>query len=136
MTATAFMDGVLALLLCATCVYCVMLNRRLRTLKKGQDDLQAAISVFDKAAASINLTLERLEASGIDQSRDLDRSLDKASAMAAELSVMVSAGDNIAGRLERAVGDVRAIGAKGVQKANQSNARPYGDESPSLEKCA
>ena len=136
MTAAALMDGVLALLLCATCVYCVMLNRRLRTLKKGQDDLQAAISVFDKAAASISVTLERLEAAGIDHTRDLDRSLDKASAMAAELSVMVSAGDNIAGRLEQAVGDVRAIGAKGARQASQTNSRlRAGDRTP-LEKCA
>ncbi len=115
MTMAAIMDGALALLLCATCVYCVMLNKRLRTLKAGQDELQAAIAVFDKAAASVSATLERVEAAGLDQTRDLDHSLDKASAMAAELSVMVSAGDNIAGRIERAVDDVRAIGKRGAR---------------------
>ncbi|MEL7490729.1 MAG: DUF6468 domain-containing protein [Pseudomonadota bacterium] len=115
MTMAAIMDGALALLLCATCVYCVMLNKRLRSLKAGQDELQAAIAVFDKAAASVSATLERVEAAGLDQTRDLDHSLDKASAMAAELSVMVSAGDNIAGRIERAVDDVRALGKRGAR---------------------
>jgi len=123
MTLALTMDFLLTVLLGATCIYCVILNMRLKVLKEGQADLQSAISVFDSATQRAQETLERLEVNGVGRSRDLEMELAKATALAAELSVMVSAGDNIAGRIERAMGEVRAVGGRraGVTK---------------LEKCA
>lgn len=121
---TMMMDFVLAILLSATCIYCVVLNRRLATLKKGQSDLQSSITVFDNAVKRAQITLDRLEENGIDQSRSLETSMHKASALAAELSVMIGAGDNIAARIEGAMRDVRAFPSKREKRQTQ------------LERCA
>ena len=112
MSLALLMDFLLAILLGSTCIYCVVLNRRLKTLKDGQADLQSAITVFDSATKRAQETLERLDANGVGRSRDLELEMAKANALAAELSVMVSAGDSIAGRIERAMGEVRAIGGR------------------------
>jgi len=112
MTLALTMDFLLTVLLGATCIYCVILNMRLKVLKEGQADLQSAISVFDSATQRAQETLERLEVNGVGRSRDLEMEMAKATALAAELSVMVSAGDNIAGRIERAMGEVRAVGGR------------------------
>ena len=124
MTLAVIMDFLLAALLGSTCIYCVVLNKRLKALKDGQTDLQSAITVFDSATKRAQETLERLEKNGVGRSRDLELEMAKANALAAELSVMVSAGDNIAGRIERAMGEVRAIG--GRREANSAK----------LEQCA
>ncbi len=119
MTLALIMDFLLALLLGSTCIYCIVLNRRLKVLKDGQTDLQSAISVFDSATQRAQETLERLEQNGAGRSRNLEMEMAKANALAAELSVMVSAGDSIAGRIERAMGEVRAVGSRRKTKVTK-----------------
>ncbi len=106
-------DLLLAVLLAGTCLYCAMLNRKLRALKEGQAALEAAIETFDAATRRARDTFEQLERSGLADGCDLDRRMQKAGALASELSVMVSAGDNIATRIEKAVAEIRAVGVRG-----------------------
>lgn len=103
---------VVALLLVATCAYCYLLNRRLKALKDGQDDLKTAIATFDQATRRAQENLERMESNSVAMGRDLAGVMGRANAVVSELSVMVSAGDHIAGRIETAVNDVRAIGKR------------------------
>ena len=112
MSIALLMDFLLIGLLCATCAYCIQLNRRLKVLKDGQTDLHSAIKVFDEASAQARDMLERIEENGVSHSRGLEAEMSKASALASELSVMVSAGDNIAARIERAMNEVRAVGIR------------------------
>jgi hypothetical protein len=103
---------VVAALLVATCGYCFLLNRRLKALKDGQAELQAAIATFDAATRRAQENLERMEENGLSMGRDLTAVMGRANTLISELSVMVSAGDHIAGRIETAVNDVRTIGGK------------------------
>ena len=103
---------VVAVLLVATCGYCIVLNRRLKALKDGQAELQRAIAAFDDASRRAERNLARMESSSAGMGRDLDAVMARAHALVDELSVMVSAGDHIAGRIEGAVSNVRALGAK------------------------
>ncbi len=112
MTLGAATDLLLAALLAGTCLYCAMLNRRLRALKEGQAALEEAIATFDAATRRASDTFARLEESGLADGRELDRTMRKAGALASELSVMVGAGENIAARIEKAMAEVRAAGAR------------------------
>lgn len=103
---------VVATLLVATCAYCFVLNRRLKSLKDGQAELKAAIATFDEASRRASENLARMEKSSVAMGRNLAGVMGRANALVSELSVMVSAGDHIAGRIETAVNDVRVLGGK------------------------
>lgn len=101
---------IVAGLLIATCAYCYVLSRRLQTLRSGQEELLAVIAKFDDASRRAERNLQVMQTSGVSMSRDLDDVTAKAHALIDELSVMVNAGDHIAGRIEGVVNEVRAIG--------------------------
>jgi len=102
----------IGLLLLATCAYCVTLGRKLERLRKGQADLLTTIERFDEATRRAESNLNAMQSAGAKMNRDLGVASTRASALIDELSVMVHAGDGIAGRIEGAVREVRAIGAR------------------------
>lgn len=103
---------VVAALLVATCGYCFVLSRRLRTLRQGQAELLTLIEKFDQASRRAERNLAVMQKSGLTASRDLDAAAARAHALIDELSVMVNAGDHIAGRIEGVVNEVRALGGR------------------------
>ena len=105
-------ETVIGALLVATCAYCYVLSRRLRALREGQAELLSLITKFDEASQRAERNLSAMQSNGISMSRDLDVVTARAHALIDELSVMVNAGDRVAGRIEGAVNEVRAIGAK------------------------
>jgi len=105
-------EAIVAALLIATCTYCFVLSRRLRVLRSGQEDLFAIIKKFDEASRRAERNLELMQENGLTMGRDLDDVSARATALIDELSVMVNAGDHIAGRIEGVVNEVRAIGAR------------------------
>jgi len=120
MTEVAVIDAILVLLLVATSAYCVLLTRRLKVLKEGQASLQAALATFDEASRRAESNLERMEKAGLGMGRALDPLVARGDALVAELSVMLSSGDSIAGRLENAVDEVRAIGLRRLREQEQT----------------
>ncbi|MEE2692087.1 MAG: DUF6468 domain-containing protein [Pseudomonadota bacterium] len=108
----AVIDAVVAALLVATTGYCIVLTRRLKALKEGQASLQAALLAFDEATRRAAANLDRMEKTGLGMGRDLDGLVERGAGLVTELSVMVNAGDGVARRLEEAIDEVRAIGAR------------------------
>ena len=98
------LEGVVAILLLATVVYCAMLDRRLKALRSGQDGLRQLIAdlqaVTEQARAGIGGLKQASDVIG----RDLDDKLTQGQALAEELKLMVDAGDRIADRLSRVAG--------------------------------
>ena len=107
-----FIEIFIGLLLAATCAYCFILSRKLHALRKGQAELLSAIAKFDDASRRAEENLAAIQNNGLSMNRDLDRVMARANTLVDELSVMVHAGDNIAGRIEGAMSEVRAIGAR------------------------
>lgn len=105
-------------MLVATCGYCFVLSGKLQALRAGQAELLKSIEKFDDASRLAEQNLNRMQGAGAMMNRDLEETTAKAHALIDELSVMVHAGDNIAGRLEGAVKEVRAIGARGRKLAS------------------
>lgn len=109
-------------LLVATCVYCYVLSQRLRTLRAGQEELLSVIAKFDDASRRAENNLKVMQTTGVTMGRDLDEVTAKAHALIDELSVMVNAGDHIAGRIEGVVNEVRSIGgARASQQRAQAS---------------
>lgn len=108
---SSLVDFAVVALLVATCVYCFVLNRRLKAVREGQASLERAIAAFDAAASNAQASLHRIETDGAATGRELAGAIGRAETLAGDLSVMVAAGDRIAARLEDALSSFKSIGA-------------------------
>lgn len=111
MSAGVVLDILVVALLCLGGVGGAVISRRLGELMRVQQDLQTALAAFDEAAGKADVALKRLETGGAAKSAELHAATSKAEALLAELSVMNSAGERIADRIDDAVKDIRRLGA-------------------------
>ena len=102
----------ISVLMIATCGYCYVLNRKLQALREGQTELLKTIEQFDSAARRAEQNLNAMQGTGAAMNRDLASATERAHALIDELSVMVNAGDHIAGRIEGVMREVKAVGGK------------------------
>ncbi|MEK7266460.1 MAG: DUF6468 domain-containing protein [Pseudomonadota bacterium] len=111
MIAANALDLIVVVLLIAGGAGGYLISRRLHRLMAAQEELKSALSSFDAATLRADAALKRLEAGGIAKGSELNSAAKRAEALIAELSVMTSAGERIADRIEGAVKDVRQLGA-------------------------
>ncbi len=109
---TSALDIVVLALLIATCVWCFVLNRRLRGVRDGQTSLERAIADFDAATRRAEESLARIEREGATTGRALSAIVSRGGALEEDLSVMVASGERIAGRLEAALAAVKTAGSR------------------------
>ena len=97
------LDGILALLLVAVIVACVIVYRRLGTIKAGQSELKLLVDQLNGAALVAQRSVEGLAASASDIESRLKLESDKASRIADELSLMTEVGNNLADRIANTI---------------------------------
>lgn len=102
------LEGLVALLLVVTVVYCVLLDRRLRALRDGQDGLKSIIEGLDAATSRAQMSISELKTSGDRLTNDLSGRVAKARALTDELSIMIDAGNSLADRLDAGRGKAGA----------------------------
>lgn len=93
----------LTVLLAATLVYCIVLERRLAQVRQGQDGLKDMIAELNAAIAGAGASLRALKAAAGEAAATLDERLKRARAVADELSLLSSSGERIAERFDRAM---------------------------------
>ena len=93
-------EATLTFLLAATLFSCAMLERRLRFLRKDQDKLNATVRGLNAAIAGAQASLAGLRAAASEADENLGRKVGMARKLADELSLLASAGDRIASRME------------------------------------
>lgn len=93
----------LTFLLGATLLYCIILERRLAAVRKGQDGLRKMIGELNGAIAGAGASLRALKAAAGEAAETLDDRLKRARAVADELSVLSTSGERIAERFDRAI---------------------------------
>lgn len=93
------LEGLVAVLLAMTVVYCFILDRRLRQLRSGQDGMKEVISGLNSATERAQGSVAQLKIAGDAAGGELREAVTKARALSDELSVMIEAGNNIADRL-------------------------------------
>ena len=97
-----FMELGLEILLALTLVYCVVLERRLAAVRKGQEGLKTHIGELNMAISGAGASLRALKAAANEAAGTLDERLKRARLHIDELGVLTVSGERIAGRMESA----------------------------------
>ena len=93
---------VLEVLLAATLCYCIVLERRLAAVRKGQEGLSRTVGELNMAIAGAGASLRALKAAANESASTLDERLKRARLHIDELSVLTTSGERIAQRMEYA----------------------------------
>ena len=102
MNFTFIAELILEALLAATLVYCIVLERRLSQVRKGQEGLVRTVGELNMAIAGAGASLRALKAAAGEAAATLDDRLKRARLHIDELSVLTASGERIAQRMEGA----------------------------------
>lgn len=94
-------NGVLAVLLVVATVACVMVYRRLETIRKSQSEMAHLVSGLNNAVLDAQRSIAELKHVAAQSEAELKVSIDKARKISDELSLISEAGNNLADRIER-----------------------------------
>ncbi|MBN9555326.1 MAG: hypothetical protein J0H61_11770 [Alphaproteobacteria bacterium] len=103
MSMTFFVEVALEILLIATLGYCILLERRLAAVRKGQEGLSRTIGELNMAIAGAGASLRALKAAAGEAAGTLDERLKRARLHIDELAVLTGSAERIADRIERGV---------------------------------
>lgn len=106
MTLTFYVEIALEVLLAATLCYCIVLERRLSAVRKGQEGLSRTIGELNMAISGAGASLRALKAAAGEAASTLDERLKRARLHIDELSVLAGSAERIADRIERGVSAV------------------------------
>src|SRR3954468_19235924 len=104
---TFYLELSLEFLLALTLVYCVILERRLAAVRKGQEGLKSHIGEMNMAIAGAGARLRALKSAAGEAAQTLDERLKRARLHIDELSVLTVSGERIAQSVEGAAASPR-----------------------------
>ncbi len=104
---TFYLELALDVLLAFTLTYCVVLERRLAAVRKGQEGLSRIIGELNMAISGAGASLRALKAAAGEAAQTLDARLKRARLHIDELSVLTASGERIAQRMEGAAASPR-----------------------------
>src|SRR3954468_6779981 len=104
---TFYLELALEVLLAFTLGYCVVLERRLAAVRKGQEGLKRHIGELNMAIAGAGASLRALKSAADEAAQTLDDRLKRARLHIDELSVLTTSGERIAQRMESAASTPR-----------------------------
>jgi hypothetical protein len=120
----------LSALLTATLVYCIVLERKLAALRKGQDGLKQTIGELNGAIVNAGASMRMLKSAAANASDTLDERLTRARALVDELSLLTSSGERIADRIDRGTTTKVANGIHPAALTNRLDALKAGSLRP------
>jgi hypothetical protein len=104
---TFYLELALEVLLAFTLAYCVILERRLAAVRKGQEGLSRTIGELNMAISGAGASLRALKSAAGEAAQTLDERLKRARLHIDELSVLTASGERIAQRMEGAAASPR-----------------------------
>jgi hypothetical protein len=99
---TFYLELGLEVLLALTLCYCIVLERRLAAVRRGQEGLKTHIGELNMAISGAGASLRALKAAAGEAAATLDERLKRARLHIDELSVLTASGERIASRMEGA----------------------------------
>jgi hypothetical protein len=102
MTLTFLVEVTLEILLATTLGYCIVLERRLAAVRKGQEGLSRTVGELNMAIAGAGASLRALKSAAGEAAQTLDERLKRARLHIDELSVLAASSERIADRMENA----------------------------------
>lgn len=109
MILTFYVEVALEVLLAATLCYCILLERRLAAVRRGQEGLKTHIGELNMAIAGAGASLRALKTAAAEAATTLDERLKRARLHIDELSVLTASGERIANRIEHGALTSRTI---------------------------
>ncbi|MDE2464061.1 MAG: hypothetical protein KGO02_10150 [Alphaproteobacteria bacterium] len=103
MSISLCIEILLCVLLVATLGFCLILERKLSAMRKGQDGLKALIAELNGAIGAAGTSMRLLKSAATGAVEELDQKVGAARAAIDELSVLTASGDRIAARIERSL---------------------------------
>lgn len=101
------LDVVIAMLLVATILYAIVLNRRLGILRRNGDELAKLIGRFNEATMRAESSIPKLRKAADEAGQALQERVEKAQSLRDDLAFMVERADAMATRLESSVRTAR-----------------------------
>lgn len=101
MLAGLILDGVIAVLLTATVLYCRKLNKRIMVIQDSRKDLQKFVKEFDQTVLRADRAIETLKTLGDATHKAIHNETKKAQFLVNDLSFLAQKGEDIAENLER-----------------------------------
>ncbi|GHF29357.1 hypothetical protein GCM10017044_25760 [Kordiimonas sediminis] len=105
-------DGILVVLLLAAIVACILVYRRMMTIREGQAELKALVDNLNIAISEAQKSVTYLKTSSTDIEDTLKTQMIKGRALADEMAVIIEAGNNLADRIEQGLTGPGRAGAK------------------------
>lgn len=102
MSTNLVVEVALMFLLTVTLGYCIVLERRLASVRRGQDGLKSTLGELDASITNTGAALRALKAAVSSAADTLDERLARARSAIDELSLLTVAGERIAERFDRA----------------------------------
>ena len=109
MTAGMVLDALIVLLLVPTVGFAFVLNRRLATLRRAQDEFRELLSGFNEATERAQTGVFQLKAAAEEVGGKLLDGIEKARTAGDELSFMIDAGNRLAERLDGGISAARRV---------------------------
>lgn len=94
------LDSMIVVLLGATIVYAIILNKRLQSLRNNRTELEQAARSFAEAAYRADESIRLLRAASDGTGAELREQIHRAQSLRDELKFLVEAGEGLADRLE------------------------------------
>ncbi|MDP6876711.1 MAG: DUF6468 domain-containing protein [Alphaproteobacteria bacterium] len=95
-----WLDGLVAILLLVTVVYCLVLNHRLTALRGNQGEMRKLLADFTAATQAAETSVNHLKMASDHAGAALDQKITDARALADELSSITQSGGRLAERIE------------------------------------
>lgn len=114
-------DGILAILLIAVIVVCLLVSRRLSTIRSGQAELRALVDQLNTAVVEAQRSVVGLKSSADEVSDKLLVERQKAKAILDELAMITEAGNNLADRIEQGLTGGNAAAPTGTGETSKAS---------------
>lgn len=119
-------DALIVVLLVATIIYAVVLNRKLSALRNAKVEMEVLVARFAESTAQAESGIQTLKAHAAESGSSLDRTTNRARGLADDLAFLIERGSDLANRLEGAIGAARGKGAGAAQTDDARPDRPQG----------
>lgn len=118
------LDGFLILLLLATIVYAIILNRKLNLLRGNHDEMEVFVDKLNIACARAESATAGLRNAGENGKAVFKESASKAEALRDELAFLVERADIVSGRLASVSEGTKVVAAESQSQVAASKSEP------------
>lgn len=102
------LDVAVMILLAAMLFFAIRLQKQLSEFRAGKSDFEKLVHDLAASVTQAEKAIQGLRDTARASGRDLQAQIDAARALSDEMQIITEAGDNLAGRLERATGNAGA----------------------------